>query len=245
MTEADTCHRFVVPLLQAAGWDNEPHFIAEQRYFTTGHIVSQGPTAKRRPWKRADYLLRYTRDLPLAVVEAKAAYKPPTDGKHLRVVKLTDYADEKVRTLCAGLEDFRARWADSAQRAEIIDQLAKRGKDFQTVAAQVSKPDADPFDLLCHLAFNAPVLTRRQRADHLKKQKAAFFAYYAPEAREILNDLLEKYAADGEFQFTLPDVLKVPPLSSHGNVNEIMGRFGGANNLRDAVNQLEALLYTQ
>jgi type I site-specific restriction endonuclease len=243
MTEADTCRKFVVSLLQAAGWDDNLH--AEQRYFTAGRLVSQGQTARRLPGKRADCLLRYTQDLPLAVAEAKAAYRPPTDGKHLRVVKLADYTAEKVRTLCPGLEDLRTRWADSAQRAEIIDQMAERGVDSQTVAAQAGKPDAGPFDLLCHLAFVAPVLTRRQRADHLKKQKAAFFAYYAPEAREILNDLLEKYAADGELQFTLPDVLKVPPLSSHGNVNEIMGRFGGANNLRDAVNQLEALLYTQ
>jgi type I restriction enzyme R subunit len=87
------------------------------------------------------------------------------------------------------------------------------------------------------------LLTRRQRADRVKKQQAAFFAYYAPESREILNDLLEKYAADGELQFTLPDVLKVPPLSSRGNVNEIMSRFGGADSLREAVSQLQSLLY--
>ncbi|HVM48812.1 MAG TPA: DEAD/DEAH box helicase family protein, partial [Candidatus Acidoferrum sp.] len=80
MTEADTCRKFVVPLLQKAGWDNDPHSIAEQRYFTAGRIVSQGQTARRRPGKRADYLLRYTRDLPLGVVEAKAAYKHPADG---------------------------------------------------------------------------------------------------------------------------------------------------------------------
>ena len=79
-TEADTCRKFVVPKLQAAGWDNEPHSIAEQRYFTAGRIVSHGPAARRRAGKRADYLLRYTRDLPLAVVEAKAGYKHATDG---------------------------------------------------------------------------------------------------------------------------------------------------------------------
>lgn len=69
MTEADTCRKFVVPLLLKAGWDNDHHSIAEQRYFT-GRIVSQGQTARRRPGKRADYLLRYTRDLPLAVLYA-------------------------------------------------------------------------------------------------------------------------------------------------------------------------------
>ena len=65
----------------------------------------------------------------------------------------------------------------------------------------------------------------------------------APEARGILNDLLEKYAADGELQFTLPDVLKLPPISQHGNVSEIVGKFGGPDQLRNAVNQLQSLLY--
>jgi len=176
-------------------------------------------------------------------IAAELVHELDADGKQLRVVKLTDYTAEKVRTLCTGLEDLRARWSDATERAALIQQLADRGIDFQTVAPQAGKPDADPFDLLCHLAFNAPVLTRRQRADQLKKQQAAFFAYYAPEAREILNDLLEKYAADGEVQFTLPDVLKVPPISSRGNVNEIMTRFGGAANLRSAVNELQLLLY--
>src|ERR1017187_9987342 len=170
-------------------------------------------------------------------------YELDSDGKQLRVIKLTDYTAEKVRTLCASPDELRARWADADQRADIIRQLTERGIDFQQVAAQAGKPDADPFDLLCHLAFNAPLLTRRQRADRVKKKQAAFFNYFAPEAREILSDLLEKYAADGELQFALPDVLKVPPISMHGNVAEIAGKFGGADQLRNAVNKLQTLLY--
>ena len=77
----------------------------------------------------------------------------------------------------------------------------------------------------------------------MKQQQVAFFAHFGPEAREILNDLLQKYASDGELQFTLPDVLKVPPISQHGNVAEIIGKFGGADQLRNAVNQLQSLLY--
>jgi len=145
--------------------------------------------------------------------------------------------------LCVNPDELRARWADAGKRAEIIQQLAERGIDFQQVALHAGKPDADPFDLLCHLAFNAPILTRRQRANRVKKDKAAFFARFAPEARAILNDLLEKYAADGELQFTLPDILKLPPISQHGNVSEIIGKFGGADQLRNAVNQLQSPLY--
>jgi type I restriction enzyme R subunit len=92
-------------------------------------------------------------------------------------------------------------------------------------------------------AFNAPILTRRQRANRVKKERAAFFARFAPEARAILNDLLEKCAADGQLQFTVPDVLKLPPISQHGNVAEIISKFGGTEQLRNAVNQLQTLLY--
>src|SRR5207245_1194094 len=80
MNEADTCRKFVVPKLQAAGWDSEPHSIAEQRTITDGRIVPVGKGFVRKPPKRVDYLLRYTRDFPLAVVEAKASYKAAADG---------------------------------------------------------------------------------------------------------------------------------------------------------------------
>jgi len=87
--EADTCRKFVVPKLQAGGWDDEPHSIAEQRTFTDGRIIVVGDKTKRHEKKRADYLLRYTRDFPIAVVEAKAAYKSPGDGMQ----QAKDYAE--------------------------------------------------------------------------------------------------------------------------------------------------------
>jgi type I restriction enzyme R subunit len=176
-------------------------------------------------------------------ISTELVYELDADGKQLRVIKLTDYTAEKVRTLCSGLADLRSRWTNAGQRADILRQLAERGIDYATVAAQAHRPDADPFDLLCYLAFNAPVLTRRQRADRVKGQETAFFAYYSPEAQEILDALLEKYTSDGEIQFALPDMLKLPPISRHGNVNEIINKFGGTEQLRTAVNQLQALLY--
>lgn len=75
LTEADTCRKFVVPKLQAAGWDSEPHSIAEQRTITDGRIVPVGQGFVRKPPRRVDYLLRFERNFPLAVVEAKAAWK--------------------------------------------------------------------------------------------------------------------------------------------------------------------------
>ncbi len=78
--EADTCRKYVVPRLQAAGWEETPHSIHEQCHFTAGRIVVTGRSATRQRRKRADYLLRYTTDVPIAVVEAKADYKSPRDG---------------------------------------------------------------------------------------------------------------------------------------------------------------------
>jgi type I restriction enzyme R subunit len=188
-------------------------------------------------------------------IAAQLVYELDSDGKQLRVVKLTDYTAEKVRSICATTGELRTQWSNPERRREIMIKLSERGIDFPTLAYQAGKPDADPFDLLCYLAFppagldeasaRRRMLTRRQRADRVKKQQAAFFNYFASEAREILDDLLEKYATDGELQFTLPDVLKVRPISDHGNVAEIARRFGGIDELGNAVKQLQTLLYAE
>src|SRR2546426_344365 len=89
ITEADTCRKYVLPKLLQAGWDSDPHSFTEQKTFTDGRIVVTGNKTRRRPSKRADYLLRYTRDFMLGVVEAKAAYKSPSDG----LQQAKDYAE--------------------------------------------------------------------------------------------------------------------------------------------------------
>lgn len=176
-------------------------------------------------------------------IAAHLVYELDPDGRQLRVVKFTDYAAEKVRTLYRSAAEMRSQWADPARRAEIIGQLGERGVDFDELVAAAGQPEADPFDLLCHVAFNAPLRTRRERADRLRRDKKDFFDRYGPEARAILNDLLEKYAEHGTAQFVIPDVLKVPPISERGNVMEIAGLFGGPDQLKNAVNELQTLLY--
>ena len=176
-------------------------------------------------------------------IAAHLVYNLDPDGKQLRVVKFTDYAAEKVRTLYPSAAEMRKRWADPEQRSEIIALLEERGISFDELVSATNQPDADPFDLLCYVAFNAPLRTRRERADRLRKEKKDFFDQYGPEAKVILNELLDKYAEHGTAQFVIPDVLKVPPISQHGNVIEIAGLFGGADKLREAVNELQTLLY--
>lgn len=93
LTEADTCRKFVVPLLQGAGWDDAPHQINEQRSFTDGRVVFVGERAKRGKQKRADYVLRYRADYPIAIVEAKSSYKSAADG----VEQVKNYATILIR----------------------------------------------------------------------------------------------------------------------------------------------------
>ena len=104
-------------------------------------------------------------------------------------------------------------------------------------------PEADAFDLLCHVAYNAPLLTRRQRAEKLKRTKQDFFDRFGPDARRVLGELLEKYADHGTGEFVIPDALKIPPISELGNVLEIAAMFGGVEPLRAAVAELQENLY--
>ncbi|MCR6631392.1 MAG: hypothetical protein NVV74_15845 [Magnetospirillum sp.] len=170
-------------------------------------------------------------------------YDLDADGKKLTCRQLTDYTGEKVRTLYPNATDFRHDWLDPDKRPVIVEELLERGIDVESLTETLDKPEADPFDLLCHLAYNAPLRSRRERADRVRHDEAAFFAQYGPEARAVLEALLEKYAEHGEAQFRLPDALEVAPLDSFGNVIEIAGRFGGAAKLKEAVAELTQLLY--
>ena len=121
--------------------------------------------------------------------------------------------------------------------------LADRGINFRELTEVTKQPNADPFDLLCHLAYNAPLFTRYERVRRLRRDKQDFFDRYSPEARAVLEELLDKYAEHGVTEFNIPDALKVPPLSERGNVSEIIGFFGSTDSLREAVTDLQAELY--
>ncbi|ESY07315.1 EcoAI/FtnUII family type I restriction enzme subunit R [Mesorhizobium sp. RSR565B] len=199
-----------------------------------GPVIIEPPTGEPR---------KFYFDGGQVEVVAHLVHELDPNGKQLRVLKYTEYAAESVRSIAPSSVDLRERWADAEKRAEIIEALAERGIDFGELIEQVGQPEADPFDLLCHLAFNAPLRTRRERAQRLKSERKDFFDRYSPEAKEILDELLEKYAEHGDAQFLLPDVLRVPPISTHGQPAEIIRLFGGPEELRQAVNDLQGFLY--
>ena len=240
-------------LFADAAFDGDPVKLTEEELQASGEykILSETeaePTAQEASDLYAiepptDERRKYYFDEGQVEVAAHLVYELDLDGKQLRVVRYTDYAAEKVRTLCPTARKLREQWADPAQRSEIIQKLEERGVSFTELAEVAQQPEADPFDLLCHLAFNAPLRTRRERAQRLREERKDFFDHYGPEARQILEELLEKYAEHGNAQFILPDILHVPPLSKHGTVHEISTAFGGADKLRQAVHDLQNLLY--
>jgi type I restriction enzyme R subunit len=176
-------------------------------------------------------------------IAAHLVYELDPDGTQLRVVQFSDYTADRVRTLFRNAAALRDEWADPDRRREILDRLEERGIDFDHLAESAGQPEADPLDLLCHIAFNAPLRTRRERAERLRTDRRDFFDQYGPDARQILDQLLEKYTTHGTAQFVIPDVLEVPPINEHGNVIEIAGKFGGIEQLREAIKQLQSLLY--
>lgn len=176
-------------------------------------------------------------------IAAHFVYELDASGKQLRVIRFTDYASEKIRGMWTSAAELCSRWSNAEERGAILDALAEHGITLEQIAENVRQPDADPFDLLCYVAFSAPLRTRRERAERLRKGRVDFWEYFKPEARQILNEILDKYIEYGTAQFKVPDILKVPPISEHGNVVEIAARFGGPDQLRGAIEKMQTLLY--
>jgi type I restriction enzyme, R subunit len=186
---------------------------------------------------------KYYVDHSFVEISAHLVQELDEDGKQLRVVKFSDYTAEKVRNMYPSAAMLRSAWGKADERTGIIESLKERGIEFDELARTANQPDADPFDLLCHIAFNAPLRTRRERAEDLRKSKKDFFDRYSPDARGVLTEMLDKYIEYSTAQFQVPEILKIPPISERGTVTEIAALFGGAEKMRAAVNEMQALLY--
>ncbi len=176
-------------------------------------------------------------------IAAHIVHEMDADGKQLRVVKLTDYAAEKVRNMYRSAAELRCKWSNAQERTAIITSLEQHGISLDELMEASKQPGADPFDVLCNVAYSAPLRTRRERAEHLRREKKDFFERYTEPARQVLNDILDKYIEHGTAQFRIPDILKLPPISGRGTVLEIASLFNGSENLRGAVSEMQTLLY--
>ena len=142
------------------------------------------------------------------------------------------------------MDDFIRRWSNADQKKAVIDELAALGVLWEPLAEEVQgkvgKP-LDAFDLICHVAFDHPPLSRRERADNVKKRN--YFARYEGAARQVLEALLEKYADIGIEPIEDLKILQLVPFSMIGAPMELVKAFGGKSGYTKAISDLEAQLY--
>ena len=141
-------------------------------------------------------------------------YELDADGKQLSCRQLTDYTGDKLRSLYPDATELRRDWLDPDRRAEIIERLADQGIDLDSLAETVGKPEADLFDLLCHYAYNLPFRTRRERAERLRREESTFLHQFGPEASQVLDALIEKYAEHAAPNSSCRKCWKCRPLTS-------------------------------
>ncbi len=192
-----------------------------------------GPVRKGQ--RRTKY---YVRDVPVDVVAERVQYYGK-DGK-LITESLNDYTRRAVNKNFASLDDFLRKWTGADRKQAIVEELENEGILLEALAEEVGK-DFDPFDLIAHVAFGQKPLTRRERAENVKKRN--YFVKYGEKARTVLEALLEKYADEGLTNLEDPKVLKVQPFNKYGTPVEIIQSFGGRQQYFQAVKDLEQQLY--
>lgn len=166
-----------------------------------------------------------------------------TNGKLLRTESITDYTKKNINDTYANLDDFIHHWNAAEKKEEITELLRERGIDLQAIKEDAGLTDVDDFDFICHIAYGRKPLTRKERADQVKKRD--IFSKYGPEARKVLEALLDKYAIDGITQLENKTViLKLDPFRTMGSPAKIAKLFGGKQQYIDAVNELEDLIYS-
>jgi len=180
----------------------------------------------------------YVDDVEVSVVSERVQYLD-ADGK-LITETLKDYTRKTVRQQYQSLNDFLSVWSDAERKHVIIEELAKQGVFLDELAEQVGR-DYDAFDLVCHIAFDQPPLTRRERAEQVRKRNV--FTKYGKKVRGVLDALLDKYADGGIKSVESLDILKVDPLTTFGTPVEIIKAFGGKAKYLAAIKELEVALY--
>ena len=176
----------------------------------------------------------------MSIVAERVTY---LDGHGKLVTEsLRDFTRKALRRRFASLDDFLTRWNAVERKQAIIDEMAAEGLPLTVIVQELGK-DLDPFDLVCHIAFDAKPLTRRERAENVKKRDV--FTKYGGQARAVLGALLDKYADEGMLNIDDANVLRIPPLDSLGTPVELVSAFGGKPGFERAVHDLQSALYRE
>ena len=163
------------------------------------------------------------------------------DGK-LVTESLRDFTKRALTKHFASLDDFIRRWEASKRKAALLKELEAEGLPLELIASEIGK-ELDPFDLVCHVAFDRKPLTRRERAENVKKRDV--FTKYSEQAKAVLDALLAKYADEGVMNLDDANVLRIAPFSELGTPLQLVKAFGGKDEFEKAVQELQAELYKE
>ena len=199
-------------------------------------VQSQVYMVKETPDKPRKY---YVKDLKVTVLNERVQYYDK-DGK-LITETLNDFTKKALNEEYRSLNDFLKKWNSTEKKSAILDELREQGVLIDELKHEVGK-DFDEFDLICHVAFDKKPLTRRERADNVKKRD--YFTKYGEKARAVINALLDKYADEGIEDIEDLKVLKVNPLRNFGTPVEIINLFGGKQRYFEAIHELESHIYS-
>jgi type I restriction enzyme R subunit len=201
----------------------------------TGNIQDDGGENYRRKY--------YVTEGEMGIAVETIQIIDPVTGR-LITVQLSQYAKEKIKTLFPSVNDFRSHWNNLEERKQIIEQLENNGISIEQLMEITKQKEADPFDLLCFVAYDLKPQTRKQRAELLKKNKTDFFSQYSEKAQQVLQMILDKYIDFGLNQIR-PDIISVDPFTQQGNTIEIVNEFGGFDQFKKAIEEIQTLLYTE
>jgi len=180
----------------------------------------------------------YVNQIPVSVVNERVQYYGK-DGK-LITESLKDYSKKNIEKEFSSLDDFIQKWNASKKKEELIKELAEHGVLLEALREDVGQ-DLDDFDLICHIAFDQPALTRQERANNVRKRN--YFAKYSETAQKVLNSLLDKYEQEGIVSIEQGAILKVKPLNQMGSPVELVRAFGKRKDFEQAVKELENEIY--
>lgn len=180
----------------------------------------------------------YVNQIPVSVVHERVQYYG-NDGK-LITESLKDYSKKNITKEFASLDVFIQRWNESEKKEELIRELAEHGVLLEALCEDVGR-DLDDFDLICHIAFDQPALTRKERANNVRKRN--YFTKYSETAQKVLNSLLDKYEKEGIVSIEQGSILKVQPLNQMGSAVELVRAFGKKKDFDQAIKELENEIY--
>ena len=180
----------------------------------------------------------YVNNIPVSIIHERVQYYGK-DGK-LITESLKDYSKKNIEKEFASLDEFIKKWNDAEKKEELIKELAEHGVLLEALREEVGL-DLDDFDLICHIAFDQPPLTRQERANKVRKRN--YFSKYGETAQKVLNSLLDKYEREGISSIQHGAVLKVQPLNQMGSAVELVRAFGKKKDFDQAIKDLENEIY--